>query len=67
MTACDCSAFLLAEWRRLGVEVHVQPLPETWVDTEAFPAFAARCPHGTWWIAEPTGEQHAEWARTETA
>lgn len=43
------------------VDMVVMRCPTIWVDTAAFPAFVATCPHGVTWIAEPSGEQHAKW------
>lgn len=63
----ECAALLARRALESGSEVHVQQMPADGllVVHPDFPPFVATCPHGITWVAEPTGEQIAEWVRTK--
>ena len=47
-----------------GTEMHVMVAPHV-VIAGPYQPFIATCPHGVTYLAEPTGEQIAEWVRTQ--
>lgn len=62
---CTCDEIVKMQWAEKGIEVNVMPLPIVVVEG-TFKPFMVGCPHGRWWIAEPTGEQIMAWAETRT-
>lgn len=59
--SCECIDFLKATMAGLGCDVFVSTEPP--IVCGPYPTEAARCPHGTTFYMEPTGEQIAQWVR----
>lgn len=63
----ECTVFLKGIALNAGTEVNVMVCPDPYVFlVPGYQPFVTVCPHGVRWIVEPTGEQIAEWVRTET-
>ena len=60
----ECAEAIIAQAASTGTEMNVMVCPPAFVVGD-YPPFIATCPHGVTWLAEPTGEQIAEWVRTE--
>lgn len=64
----ECPAFLKAKMAELGCDITVtdlKPLVQSPYSKDG--NGAAKCPHGTTFYFEPTGDQIAEWARDGVA
>lgn len=59
----ECLAFIKAQCEQTGVDMAVGLCPNTIVSSPGFPPYTVTCPHGVRWLAEPTGDQRAQWVK----
>lgn len=66
LTECEgagCERFLVEQFAEKQIDAYVTTEPP--IVSDVFQPFIVRCPHGVRYFAAPTGEQRAEWVRTE--
>ena len=62
----ECFAFIKEVCEQTGVDIAAGLCPDIFVSPPGFPPFTVYCPHGVRWLAEPTGDQRAKWAKDRT-
>ena len=62
----ECAEAIRRVGAAAGTELHIMEAPYVVVVNLDYEPFIATCPHGVTWIAEPTGEQIAQWVKDKT-